>query len=92
MAGLLAGVVGLAAYDVTRWGIVLLLGLSVNPFEAFPIFGQLVTGSDTEAVRWTGFLSPEARPRRVSYASFFHAVRLFPLSEWKMSRKVLGSR
>lgn len=51
--GLVAGIVGLAAYDAARWIIVLVGGLSVNPFEALPVFGGLLVGEDASATaRW----------------------------------------
>lgn len=51
-AGLVAGILGLVAYDVTRWTIVAVFGVSINPFEAFPVFGELLTGSDSATVNW----------------------------------------
>lgn len=51
--GVLAGIAGLAAYDAARWLLVLALGLSVNPFEAFPIFGELLVGEGASSgARW----------------------------------------
>lgn len=50
--GVVAGVLGLAAYDLTRWSIVILFRSSINPFEAFPVFGELLTGSDSTGLNW----------------------------------------
>lgn len=44
--GLAAGVAGLAAYDLVRWAVVWILGSTVNPFEAFPVFGELLVGAN----------------------------------------------
>jgi hypothetical protein len=44
-AGARAGLLGLAAYDLTRLALVELLGLRVRPFEAIPLFGQLLVGA-----------------------------------------------
>jgi hypothetical protein len=49
---LLVGALGLGAYDLTRWTVVLLFGSSINPFEAFPVFGELLTGSESERLNW----------------------------------------
>jgi hypothetical protein len=43
-AGARAGLLATLAYDLTRLATVELLGLSVNPFEAIPLFGQLLAG------------------------------------------------
>lgn len=50
--GLLVGALGLLAYDLTRWTVVLLSGSSINPFEAFPVFGELLTGSEAVKLNW----------------------------------------
>jgi len=42
--GFLAGLVATAAYDSTRLLVVWAFGLSVSPFAALPLFGQLLVG------------------------------------------------
>jgi hypothetical protein len=49
---LVAGIAGLAAYDLSRWTVVLLVDSTINPFEAFPVFGELLTGSQSSVVNW----------------------------------------
>jgi hypothetical protein len=34
------------AYDLVRYGVVVLLSWSVDPFKTFPLFGQLLVGPD----------------------------------------------
>jgi len=34
-----------AAYDLTRLALVAVLGMDLRPFEAVPLFGQLLTGA-----------------------------------------------
>jgi hypothetical protein len=46
VAGLLAGVPALLAYDGTRWALVTLFPLPVRPFDAIPLFGQLFWSQD----------------------------------------------
>jgi hypothetical protein len=57
--GLLAGVLGLAAYDSSRALIVLLSGFEIQPFKALPHFGRGLLGtgvSDTSAwIAGTGY-------------------------------------
>ncbi len=43
--GLVAGVGGLVVYDLVRWSVVWVTGVSINLFEAFPVFGELLVGS-----------------------------------------------
>ena len=43
--GSLAGLAATAAYDVIRWFVVWVFGLSVWPFAALPLFGQLLVGN-----------------------------------------------
>jgi hypothetical protein len=43
--GARAGLLATLAYDLTRLATVEALGLSVNPFEAIPLFGQLLVGA-----------------------------------------------
>jgi hypothetical protein len=43
-AGLRAGIVATAAYDLCRYGVVALLAFSFKPFQAWAIFGQLFVG------------------------------------------------
>ena len=43
-AGVLVGVLATASYDVARVLVVQATGWQVNPFKAFPIFGQLIVG------------------------------------------------
>jgi hypothetical protein len=50
--GLLAGLMGTASYDATRWLLVFALGYRVNPFGALPLFGWSLLGP--------GASSPEA--------------------------------
>src|SRR5215218_3735791 len=42
--GLVAGIVGLVAYNTTRWVCGVLLSLSTSPFYSIHIFGTLITG------------------------------------------------
>jgi hypothetical protein len=44
--GVIVGVVGTAAYDVSRWILVQVGGLELSPFEALPLFGQALLGED----------------------------------------------
>jgi hypothetical protein len=44
-AGARAGVPALLAYDVSRMAIVRVADLGMNPFEAIPLFGQLLVGA-----------------------------------------------
>jgi hypothetical protein len=51
--GVRAGAAATVAYDVTRYVVVKAFGLSVNPFAALPLFGQLLlshTGSTPATV------------------------------------------
>lgn len=43
--GAMAGVVATAAYDLSRFLLVQVFSLHVQPFEAIPLFGQLLTGN-----------------------------------------------
>jgi len=45
-AGLIAGVAATVAYDLVRYGLVVLFSWSVDPFKTFPLFGQLLVGPD----------------------------------------------
>lgn len=38
--GVVAGLVGTAGYDASRWALVQVGGFSVSPFGAFPLFGE----------------------------------------------------
>lgn len=52
-AGLVAGVAGLVAYDLARWTVVWTTGVEINPFEAFPVFGELLVGTrPSDSIRW----------------------------------------
>jgi hypothetical protein len=44
LVGLFAGLIATAAYDVSRLLLVTVFDMSVSPFKAFPIFGQLIAG------------------------------------------------
>lgn len=44
-AGLIAGLVATALYDLSRWSLVEAGGLSYWPFKTFPIFGRLIAGA-----------------------------------------------
>jgi hypothetical protein len=48
-AGLLAGLIGLIAYDVLRFAIMESNVLDYDPFHAIPILGSLITGMPPEA-------------------------------------------
>lgn len=53
LVGLVAGVAALVVYDVSRWSVVWVGGLDVNPFEAIPIFGELLVGSSvSDSATW----------------------------------------
>lgn len=39
-AGVVAGLVGTAAYDASRWVLVQAGGFAISPFGAFPLFGE----------------------------------------------------
>ncbi|MDQ3742653.1 MAG: hypothetical protein M3389_17110 [Actinomycetota bacterium] len=43
-AGAIAGLVAVAAYDLTRFGLVTVLTLSFEPFHVLPTFGRLFVG------------------------------------------------
>ncbi|MGH3681812.1 MAG: hypothetical protein ACRDT2_16385 [Natronosporangium sp.] len=52
--GLVAGVVATLAYDAVRWLLVVATPWTVDPFAAFPIFGQLLLGTEsTGPAVWT---------------------------------------
>ena len=44
--GVVVGLVSTAAYDSSRWILVQLGGMRVSPFEALPLFGQALIGTD----------------------------------------------
>lgn len=44
-AGAVVGLAATGAYDLTRFALVGLFDLQIRPFEAIPIFGQLITGA-----------------------------------------------
>lgn len=44
--GAIAGPAGLAAYDLTRFGIVSVATMSFQPFHVFPLFGHALLGPD----------------------------------------------
>lgn len=51
--GLVAGVAATLAYDGVRWLLVVATPWTVDPFGAFPIFGQLLLGIETSgAAAW----------------------------------------
>jgi hypothetical protein len=56
--GLVAGVAATIAYDGVRWLLVVATPWSVDPFAAFPLFGQLLigTGAGTTVVWVAGTL------------------------------------
>lgn len=58
--GIIAGVAATAAYDATRWTLVGLFSLSVNPFEAVPLFGELLVGSASSGVHWAAGIAYHA--------------------------------
>lgn len=45
--GVVTGAAGTVAYDLTRVAVVELFELPIRPFEAVPLFGQLLLGSST---------------------------------------------
>jgi hypothetical protein len=47
-AGAVAGVAALAAYDVSRWVLVEVLGFRLGPFEAFAGFGRALWGAGAQ--------------------------------------------
>jgi hypothetical protein len=50
--GLLGGVLGVLAYDLTRLAVVTLFNFQIHPFDTFPIFGQLIIGGDKGPAQW----------------------------------------
>jgi hypothetical protein len=44
-AGAIAGFVAIIAYDVARYGLVEIAGMTVKPFEAWRLFGLALTGT-----------------------------------------------
>lgn len=42
--GVVVGLIGTAAYDLSRWMLVQLGGMELSPFEALPLFGQAILG------------------------------------------------
>jgi hypothetical protein len=56
--GVIAGLIATLAYDISRWTLVGVFGLSTSPFAALPLFGQVLIGSDvTPAITFVvGFL------------------------------------
>lgn len=46
----IVGLVATTAYDVARWILVQLGGMQVSPFEALPLFGQALLGSDSDGL------------------------------------------
>lgn len=44
LTGIIAGIPATICYDVSRWLLVQVGSLSVSPFEAFRIFGELIIG------------------------------------------------
>lgn len=56
--GLVVGVAAVVAYDVSRFALVALFSLDADPWEALPLFGELLTGrdADTNLARSVGFL------------------------------------
>jgi hypothetical protein len=61
-AGARAGIVAIAAYDVTRYGVVGLASLSFQPFHVFARFGQALLGPAT------------AEPAATVAGALFHLV------------------
>ena len=57
VVGLIVGVAATAAYDASRFALVAVLDLEADPWEALPLFGQLLTGRDAGSViaRAAGF-------------------------------------
>lgn len=51
-AGLIAGLLGVAAYDVARVLLVQVLHYQLDPFGTWPIFGQLIIGGDKGTAQW----------------------------------------
>lgn len=49
LVGLAAGLLGTMAYDLTRFAVVAVFRLSVQPFEAIPLFGQLLLSTDARS-------------------------------------------
>jgi hypothetical protein len=47
--GVLAGMAATAAYDLVRYGLVVLASWSVDPFKTFPLFGRLLLGQAAPA-------------------------------------------
>lgn len=45
-AGVMAGIAATAAYDLSRFLLVQVFSFHVQPFEAIPLFGQLLIGND----------------------------------------------
>ena len=50
--GLLAGLLGVLAYDLTRLLMVTIFSFQVHPYDTFPIFGQLIIGGDKGTAQW----------------------------------------
>jgi hypothetical protein len=53
IVGLCAGAVATIAYDLTRAGLVATFHLPVRPFEAVPLFGQLLLGTSSPSIAGT---------------------------------------
>ena len=46
LVGAVSGLVATVAYDLSKWGLSQLDPTPINPFEALPVFGQLVLGPE----------------------------------------------
>lgn len=93
--GLVAGVVATLAYDAVRWLLVVVTPWTVDPFGAFPIFGQLLIGTDaTGPAVWTagtlfhaanglgfavGYVLVIRRPGLVSAVAWAMVLELFTI-------------
>jgi hypothetical protein len=48
--GALAGMAATTAYDLVRYGLVVVFSWSADPFSTFPLFGRLLIGQDAPTV------------------------------------------
>ncbi|MGL4338901.1 MAG: DUF6789 family protein [Rhodoglobus sp.] len=55
LAGFLAGLPAVAAYDLGRLALVSLTGSDFKPFASWPLFGQLLGAGDPLSSGWLGF-------------------------------------
>jgi hypothetical protein len=71
--GVWAGIAGLAAYDIVRWLVVLATGSALNPFEAFPVFGELLIGDASHSAQFAAGIGYHVF-NGIGFAVFFAVV------------------